>query len=164
MKTWYVMRHAKSDWNVPGTDDHERPLNHRGKRDAPRMGKAINAAGIQLDLVLSSSAVRARSTAEAFVAAGGFETEVELAPQLYQAGPADYFTVLSALERSVGSVMTVAHNPGCETIIELLTGEATTMSTGAVAQLELDIDSWKQLDRQTPARLKKVWRPKDIDD
>ena len=70
MKTLLVLRHAKSSWNDPALDDHERPLNKRGRRDAPRMGALVREYGLIPDLVISSDAVRARLTAEAVAEAG----------------------------------------------------------------------------------------------
>ena len=65
MKTLLVLRHAKSSWNDPALDDHERPLNKRGRRDAPRMGVLVREYGLIPDLIICSDAVRARVTAEA---------------------------------------------------------------------------------------------------
>jgi phosphohistidine phosphatase len=65
MKTLLVLRHAKSSWSDPALDDHERPLNKRGRRDAPRMGELVREYGLIPDVVISSDAVRARLTAEA---------------------------------------------------------------------------------------------------
>jgi len=75
MKTLLVLRHAKSSWDDSALDDHERPLNQRGRRDAPRMGKLMREYGLIPDVVISSDAVRARLTAEALAEATGGPAE-----------------------------------------------------------------------------------------
>jgi len=96
MKTLLVLRHAKSSWDDSALDDHERPLNQRGRRDAPRMGKLMREYGLIPDVVLSSDAVRARLTADAVAEAASFTGEIRLDSHLYLAGPAD---ILSLLQR-----------------------------------------------------------------
>src|SRR5215207_4241446 len=80
-----LVRHAKSDWGDPALDDHDRPLNDRGMRDAPRMARQLAESGFRADLILSSTALRARTTAEAFAAELG--VAVSLDPELYGAPP-----------------------------------------------------------------------------
>ena len=89
MKTLLVLRHAKSSWNDPALDDHERPLNKRGRRDAPRMGELVREYGLIPDVVISSDAVRARLTAEAVAEAARYPGEILLDPRLYMACLAD---------------------------------------------------------------------------
>lgn len=162
MKTWLVMRHAKSDWNIPGQDDHDRSLNARGQRDAPLMGKWLEERGMTPDLIVSSTAVRAQSTAAAVAQACGYGAAVQEDARLYLAEPAGFFEVLREIGDEVACVMTVAHNPGCETVIERLTMNEPTMPTAAIAHLELDLDSWAHLDGHTAAWLRDLWRPKEI--
>ena len=83
MKTLLVLRHAKSSWNDPALDDHERPLNKRGRRDAPRMGELVREYGLMPGVVISSDAVRARLTAEAVAEAARYAGEILLDPHLY---------------------------------------------------------------------------------
>src|SRR4029450_11617432 len=94
MKTLLVLRHAKSSWNDPALDDHERPLNKRGRRDAPRMGELVREYGLIPDIVISSDAVRARLTAEAVAEAARYTGEIMLDQHLYMASPADILSLL----------------------------------------------------------------------
>ena len=87
MKTLLVLRHAKSSWNDPQLDDHERPLNERGRRDGPRMGKLVQEYGLIPDIVISSDAVRARLTAEAVVEAARYVGDILPDQNLYMASP-----------------------------------------------------------------------------
>jgi phosphohistidine phosphatase len=96
MKTLLVLRHAKSSWHNPALDDHERLLNTRGRRNAPRMGELVREYGLIPDVVISSDAVRARLTAEAVAEAARYAGEILLDPHLYMAWPPD---ILSLCDR-----------------------------------------------------------------
>jgi phosphohistidine phosphatase len=134
-----LVRHAKSDWGRADLDDHERPLNDRGMRDAPVMARRLADDGFRPDVILSSTAVRARTTAEAFAAA--LATAVDLDPELYGAPAA---TLLRRAARSrADSVVVVAHDPGMTVLAERLSGGGIGhMPTCAVALFEWDRDSW----------------------
>jgi phosphohistidine phosphatase len=109
MKTPLVLRHAKSSWSDPAVADHERPLNTRGRRDAPRMGAFVREHGLIPDAVISSDAVRARLTAEAVVEAARYGGEILLERRLYMAGPADILSLLRTVGGKAETVMIVGH-------------------------------------------------------
>jgi phosphohistidine phosphatase len=159
MKTLLVMRHAKSSWKEGDLADHERPLNKRGERDAPRMGERLRALPQPPQAILSSTAVRARATAAAVAEALMFEGEIELVASFYSEAPEAYFTALRRLPESVATTLVIAHNPGVEEIISLLTGDEETMSTAAVAHISLPIGAWSELTPEVEAKLEDVWRP-----
>ena len=159
MKTLLVLRHAKSSWNDPALDDHERPLNQRGRRDAPRMGALVREDGLIPDVVLSSDAVRARLTAEAVAETARYAGEILLDPRLYLASPADILSLLPTVRENAGTVMIVGHNPGLEKLVEHLTGEPQDMPTAALAQIGLPIDQWRDLKLSTRGTLVGFWRP-----
>ena len=122
MKTLLVLRHAKSSWEQPGLDDHARPLNARGERDAPRMGRLVRAEGLTPDLIISSDAARARATAEAMAEAARYPGTILLEPRLYHADTAEILDVLrTTIDEDVASVMIVGHNPGLEELVAWLT-------------------------------------------
>ena len=162
MKTLLVIRHAKSSWSDPGLDDHERPLNKRGRRDGPRMGRLVRQYGLTPDLVISSDAVRARLTAEAVAAAAHYAGEIQLDQHLYMAGPADIISVLRTVPGNAETVMIVGHNPGLEELIEHLTRMPQELPTAALAQIVLPIDRWRDLKLTTRGRLLGQWRPKEL--
>jgi phosphohistidine phosphatase len=162
MKTLLVLRHAKSSWNHPELDDHARPLNKRGLRDAPRMGELVKAYGLIPDIVISSDAVRARLTAEGVAEAARYAGEILLDPRLYMAGPAEILSLLRAVREGVETVMIIGHNPGLEELVEQLTGEQQDFPTAALAHIVLEIDQWRDLKRSTRGTLLGHWRPKDI--
>jgi phosphohistidine phosphatase len=162
MKTLLVIRHAKSSWNDPGLDDHERPLNKRGRRDGPRMGRLVRQYGLTPDLVISSDAVRARLTAEAVAAAAHYAGDIQLDQHLHMAGPADIISVLRTVPGNAETVMIVGHNPGLEELIEHLTRKPQELPTAALAQIVLPIDRWRDLKLTTRGRLLGQWRPKEL--
>ncbi len=162
MKTLLVLRHAKSSWSEPALDDHERPLNARGRRDAPRMGALVRELGLMPDVVISSDAVRARLTAEAVVESARHPGEILLEPRLYLASPPDILSLLQAVAEPAETVMIVGHNPGLEELVAHLTGKRLDLPTAALAQLALPIDRWRDLTASTRATLVGHWRPKDL--
>jgi phosphohistidine phosphatase len=134
-----LVRHAKSDWGDPDLDDHDRPLNDRGAQDAPHMARRFAESGFRPDVILSSTARRARTTADAFAAATG--TRVTLQERLYGA-PAGLL-LDAAAETRAASVMVVAHDPGLSVLAGRLSdGEIAHMTTCAVATFTWSTDDW----------------------
>ena len=162
MKTLLVLRHAKSSWNDPALHDHERPLNKRGRRDAPRMGELVREYGLIPDVVLSSDAVRARLTAEAVAEVARYAGEILVDPHLYMASPADIISLLPTVRENAETVMIVGHNPGLEKLVEQLTGERHDLPTATLAQIGLPIDQWRDLKLSTRGRLVGLWRPEEL--
>ena len=160
MKTLLLMRHAKSSHDGDGPD-HERPLNERGRRDAPRMAERLAEAGLVPDRILCSTARRAVETAELFVAAAGFDEAVEFRKRLYHAPPADILDVIVECGAAANRLMVVAHNPGLEELVARLTGAAGGMPTAAVARIEIAVGGWEDVDEETRGRLVDFWKPKD---
>lgn len=162
MKTLLILRHAKSDWSTPGQPDHQRPLNERGKRDAPQVGELLTQLGLVPQRMISSTAKRARKTAEKVANASGFPGEVELTDDFYMAHPRHYLQVLQSLPDEVDSVMVVGHNPGLEELIQVLTGVCEAMPTAALAKVVFDFASWTELSSASAGRLEHIWRPKEV--
>ena len=162
MKTLLILRHAKSSWDDAALDDHERPLNKRGRRDAPRMGELVREHGLMPDVVISSDAVRARLTAEAVVEAARYAGEILLDRRLYMAGPADILSLLRTVNEKAETVMIVGHNPGFEELVAQLTGERQDLPTAALAQIALPIDQWRDLKRSTRGTLVGHWVAKEL--
>jgi phosphohistidine phosphatase len=162
MKTLLVLRHAKSSWSDPALPDHDRPLNKRGKRDAPRMGQLLKEQGLTPDLIISSTAVRAQNTAAKVAEASGYAGRVDATVRLYHAFPDEYLQILREVADEHRSVMVVGHNPALEDFLEVLTGQFERMPTSAVARVELEIESWQDLAVPPGGRLVDVWRPREL--
>jgi phosphohistidine phosphatase len=163
MKTLLILRHAKSSWDDPKLADHDRPLNKRGKRDAPRMGQLLREEDLLPDLILSSTARRARKTAEAIAEASGYTGEIEFTGDFYPGDPSDYIDALQQAPDNCERVMVVGHNPGLEELLETLTGESDHLATAALAQVSLPIQHWRELDDETGGKLLNMWRVKQLD-
>jgi phosphohistidine phosphatase len=163
MKTLLLLRHAKSSWKDSDLEDHERPLNKRGKKDAPRMGTLLKDEGLLPDLILSSSAKRCRKTADHVIHTSGYRGETRITGELYEAGAAKLRQALSALPDGVTRVLLIAHNPGMEELLEPLAGAYTPLSTAALAQVELPLDRWSELTSETPGKVVHVWQPRELE-
>jgi phosphohistidine phosphatase len=143
-----LVRHAKSDWGDPALSDHDRPLNDRGMRDAPIMARRLADTGFRPDLILASTALRARTTAEAFAAQLG--TAVSLDPRLYGAS-ASTLIAMAAASRAA-SVIVVAHDPGMSALAARLSDDGIGhMPTCAVALFAWDADDWDVATAVDPA-------------
>ncbi len=144
MKTVYFVRHAKSSWANSNMSDHERPLNERGERDAPLMGQRLRHRESGPELVIASSAVRAKTTAKILAAEMKYpESEIIIDERLYGAEPNDALTILSELKNDVSCVMLVGHNPTfTELVNRLSANHIANMPTCSIAILAFAIDSW----------------------
>jgi phosphohistidine phosphatase len=164
MKTLLILRHAKSSWQDLGQADHDRPLNGRGKRDAPRMGKLMRERDMIPDLIISSTAMRARTTAQAVADEVDYPKEITQTRDLYHAYPDAFIEILQGLDNHFRSVLMVAHNPGIEELVAQLSGVYEQMTTGALAHFELSINDWQDLEDGMRGRLLGIYRPKELSD
>jgi len=162
MKNLLLMRHAKSSWGDSSLPDHQRPLNQRGKRDAPRMGKFLREQGVDLDAILCSTAVRARATAKGLLQEYTFEGEISYYDDLYQADPETIVSVLNQLPGSVTTAMVIAHNPGLDDFLEIVCDECGHMTTANVAYIKYSIERWSDLRVVTRGELLYFWRPREL--
>lgn len=162
MKTLLILRHAKSSWKQPALDDHDRPLSPRGARDAPRMGALLRRRGLTPDLIVSSTAVRARTTANRVADRSGCGGGVRLDRRLYLARPETIAAVAGDLGGGATRLLVVGHNPGLEELVARLTGAAEILPTAALAQVRLPIDAWSGLSTSTRGALVGLWRPREL--
>lgn len=162
MKTLLLLRHAKSSWDNSHLPDYDRPLNDRGLRDAPRMGKLLNSLDLVPDLILTSGAERAAATAESVAMASSFAGDILRTDKLYLAPPDTYIALARQINDDIATLMMVGHNPGIEMLVEHLSGHSERMPTAALACFRLSIDSWQRLLPDEVYELKGVWRPKDL--
>ncbi|NLX35920.1 MAG: hypothetical protein GXY68_04455 [Chloroflexi bacterium] len=157
-KTLLLMRHAKSSWNND-LPDHERPLNNRGKREAEQMGQELVRLGRQPDLIITSTAKRARSTAKR-VARELDDASVVSDSRLYETTPRACLRVLA--ERGQGNtVLLIAHNPTLEDLVRDLVARYIGLTPATIAVIHLAIAEWSDLDFASPARLEQVLTPRE---
>lgn len=152
MRTLLIARHAKSDWSAPELADHERPLNARGRRDAPRVAHALAGRGRTPDHVFSSTSARTRETWALMAPCFDARPPVEWLPELYLASPRTVLDVAASAPAGAATVMVLGHNPGVHEAAARLSARGAAealerigahMPTGAVAVVELDGSSWK---------------------
>ncbi len=163
MKELLVMRHAKSSWRNMSLTDHQRPLNKRGKADVPKMGRLLKRMDLTPELILTSTAERALTTAELVALSSDYEEEIELRPEFYHAEPEAYIEELQTVDAKYGRVMVVGHNPGMEELVELLSGQLIHFTTANIAHIRLSIDNWASFTEETNGTLLNLWRPKEIE-
>lgn len=146
MKTLYLLRHAKSSWDNPDLEDFDRPLNARGEKDAPRMGKRLRKGDLKPELICSSPAVRAITTARLVAEEMEYPVNTILrVEKLYHAGSETILGVLRGIDDRHGSVMLVGHNPGFTDFAnDLLDEEFGNIPTAGVVIARLNIKSWKE--------------------
>ena len=151
MKTLYLMRHAKSSWSFDDLSDEQRPLNDRGRDDAPRMGQALAARNIRLDLLLASTAVRSLTTAALVAKEIDYPHEqIEVRPEIYHAEPKTLLRVVRDSPDAAQSVLLVGHNPGISELANLLSPNhlSEEMTTSAIVCLHFQTERWADVDTQ----------------
>lgn len=142
MKKLLLLRHAKSSLDGANLPDFERPLNERGRRDAPLVGRFIREQRLRPEIVIASPAQRARETAALVLEAYGIETEIRYDERIYEAGVGNLLEVISEIDGGKTEIMLVGHNPGMEYLIEHLTGETRPVATAALASIILNAERW----------------------
>ena len=149
MKTLIIIRHAKSSWANIGEADFDRPLNERGKKDAPEMAEKLLAANIKIDAFVSSPAKRAKKTCKAFMEMYNVEREnIILIDELYNAQVATFYQVVSSLKNDYNNVAMFSHNPGISEFANSLCNgvDIDDMPTCAVFAVQINIDDWKDFE------------------
>lgn len=145
MKTLLLIRHAKSDWNDPSLPDFDRPLNERGKRDAPAMGQRLLDKEVKIDAFISSPAKRARKTAE--LIAGEYDVKKDkiiLVEELYHAEPSAFMDVISKMDDDYKHIAIFSHNPGItEFANQLADVRIDNMPTCSIFAIKIDSKHWK---------------------
>jgi phosphohistidine phosphatase len=149
VKTLYVIRHAKSSWDVKTLDDIERPLNERGKRDAPRMGKRLKEKEIHPDLILSSPAKRALMTAKRIARILKYAKEdIKVVNKLYHGDEDAMLEVLNKLKEKHNTVILFGHNPGLTDFVNSIMSEELDIDnvpTCGVVAFQFQADRWEQV-------------------
>ena len=137
-----IMRHGKSDWDTDAQSDHARPLANRGILSAERMGEVIRDLGTIPGLVISSTAIRARATAELARITGGWPSRLILEDDLYGASPRGALEVVERYAGDCERVMIVGHEPTWSMLIRQLTGGSCAVRTATVADIEIHASDW----------------------
>jgi phosphohistidine phosphatase len=161
MKTLYIARHAKSDWGQAGYSDFDRPLNDKGMGDAKAMAQYLSSVDIKVDSIITSSAMRALTTANFYadeILMSGSPIKVD---EIYEAEEQTMLKVIKNISNNMNAVMLVGHNPTFSLLVSMLTNKYVDMSAGSVAELKIDLDSWNEVKTNT-AQLVQIITTKSI--
>lgn len=161
MKKLLLLRHAKSSWGDSSLSDVERPLNERGLKAAPLMGRVLAERSVHPSLVLCSPAVRTQRTAELVLRAANLDVPVNLDERIYAATHARLLKMLAETDDRHEAVLLIGHNPGLEDLLAHFTGEERTVPTASLAALTLDVDAWDQI-HQARGHLDWFVKPRDL--
>ncbi len=161
MKTLYLLRHAKSSWKDETLLDIERPLSGRGRNAAKIVGSFLKNQKIIPDLVLCSSAVRARQTIELVTEAAKLRTDLRFDERIYEASAQRILEVVTQIEKSNKTALLVGHNPGLEEFLSLVTGTRETVATATLSKLVLKITNWTSVAAKT-GTLEWIVKPKQL--
>ena len=147
MKTLILIRHAKSSWKHPELSDFDRPLNKRGKRDAPMMAARLKERSVQPDHLMSSPAKRARRTAEHFADAFGIAHDaLDIRPHLYMEGMSSAISTIQGLSDNWHTVLLVGHNPDITGLANFLSNTyVDNIPTCGVFCMKMNAVSWKEV-------------------
>lgn len=159
MKKVYLIRHAKSSWKDFSLDDFERPLNNRGKSDATLMGVKLHDKKVVPDTILSSPAVRAKTTAEIIAKKIGFEKEIVYKKDIYEASATTLHKILTKIADKKSIVFLLGHNPSLNELAENYIHFNENIPTCAVVEIEFDCNSWADISAEN-ARLVSFDYPK----
>lgn len=165
MKNLLIMRHAKSDWGDSSLSDFDRPLNKRGERSAPVIGKELKARNKVPELIISSPAKRAKTTAELAAKSSGYEKDIQYERDFYFGYVDEIINIINQADSDYERIMIVGHNPTLESLVATLSNKMVNyaMPTAAVASLLFDINSWKDLEKRSGS-LEWLIHPKDLMD
>lgn len=162
MKTLVLIRHAKSSWSEPGLKDHDRPLTKKGKKAARRVGAALLDWGVEVDRMLTSTAVRALSTAELIGEGIGFPLdEIIRDENLYQSAAGQLLDIIQDQEDDLEWLMLIGHNSGMTDLVARLSElDLGNLPTSGVVVLQYDRERWSEIRRAAPVRVQ-YFNPRD---
>jgi len=149
MKTLYLCRHAKSSWADPGMDDFDRPLNERGLRNAPHMAQIFKQRGEPIDMIVTSPANRALTTARSFAEVLAINKDHFLQDRtIYLADRTTLMHVVNSLPSAADRVMLFGHNPGFTELLDHLSDAGVdNLPTCGLVRIDFALDDWKLLNK-----------------
>ena len=162
MRTLYLLRHAKSSWKDSSQSDFERPLANRGRKACEIAARIIQDRGLEFDLVLCSTAIRARETIDLVSKYAKLRSELRFDERIYEATMSELLEIISQLENDRKEVLLVGHNPGFEELLYLFSGVEQGFPTASLAKIKLKVSKWSDsFDKKTTVEW--VARPKDFE-
>ncbi len=154
MKTLFLVRHAKSSRDDPSLPDRQRPLDDRGRHDASKMGKRLTDRGVEPDLLVSSPALRALTTAQLIADEIGYKRkDIVVDERIYASSPDNLLAVICILDNGLDCVMLVGHNPEFTNLAHRLSNTIIDMPTCAVVEFRFDVIAWADVAEIGPAKV-----------
>jgi len=142
MKKLFIIRHAKSDWDDSTLDDYDRPLNKKGEKNAPFMGQLLKNKNIKPDLIISSPALRAITTAKLIAKEVNYEKAITPNQYVYEAFVNTLQEIVEYIHDSNDTVFLVGHNPGVSALAYMLCDLKESLPTCAIVEIQFDCNSW----------------------
>jgi phosphohistidine phosphatase len=162
MRTLYLLRHAKSSWKDDSLPDFERPLVGRGRKACRILAQMLVEKDIDFDLILSSTAVRARETIDLVRQHAKLRSELRFDERIYEASATRLLEITSQIENDRKTVLLVGHNPGLEELLRVLTGEEHRLPTAALVKMKLKISKWSDAS-ENKGTLEWIVSPKELE-
>ncbi len=161
MKNIFFVRHAKSDWSNKILSDHDRPLNARGERDAKKMSEVFTSLGFDLDILLSSSAVRTQFTAQYFLETAGIDiSKLKIEPSIYESSAENIFAIIEKIDKKHENVMIFGHNPTFTTIANYFSDTfIQNIPTCCIFQVESTAKDWSDFNADN-SKIANLYFPK----
>ena len=149
MKKLFIVRHAKSSWDYPELSDFDRPLNKRGKSNAPEMGRRLASRGVKPDLMITSPAKRAAATAKRISREVGYPSDLIRKEELFYHGTIrDIIEVVKSVDDKVETLMIFGHNPDLTSLTNSLSGsDIYNIPTCGIAEIDFDVSSWSEVEK-----------------
>jgi len=145
MKQLYIIRHAKSSWKDFSLDDFDRPLNKRGENNAPFMGKILKEQKILPDIIISSPALRAKTTALSIAKCIDYEANISFDKNIYEASYTTIESKLKTIDKKNNIVFLFGHNPGLNMFAYEYIGLYQNIPTCGIVKIEFDCNSWENI-------------------
>lgn len=145
MKKLYIIRHAKSSWNDDTLNDFERPLNKRGKSNAPLMGSRLKAKGVMPDIILSSPAQRAKSTAEMIARELEYAKKIVFNENIYESSVDELHKIITEVDDGCDTLFLIGHNPELNMLVEHYVKFYENIPTCGIVEIEFECDKWADI-------------------
>ena len=146
MKSILLFRHGKSNWKAQYEDDHERPLSNRGVKAAKLMGKYAFQIKQVPEKIISSTALRAKATAELALKFGNWNSDISLDSNIYHCSIETLKTIIAKQNQNINYICLVGHQPSFSFFLNEITGENLPFPTASMAKINLPIDKWKEIE------------------
>lgn len=161
MKKLFIIRHAKSDWGDENLDDFDRPLNEKGIKDCALVGKYLKQKNKKIDIILSSPALRAHTTAKLLAKELDFNKNIMQNQYIYEPFVAAIQELISYIHDDNDTAILVGHNPGVSTLAYMLCDSREELKTASIVEISFSCDSWMDVNKNN-ATFISYTKPKDL--